>query len=193
MQLTLDETSLSSLDALGGIDALCAFVGQEDRPLKGLAGYADWRMCGYFSSILRRNVFSGSHLDCLLYPVSFGLKVKRTFLFGMGGLTTVTPETLRPLLQYAMDVLRKADCQSCAMEIPGITEATAAQLFPVFVDVCLKGFHGGEMILLANDVSVLSRALQKSGKALRDIDNLCIDDRTQAVNRLKKLSIKPHC
>ena len=185
MQLTLDETSLSSLDSMGGIEALCAFIGENDRPLKGLAGYADWRMCGTFSKVLRANHFTGAYGDCLLYPDGFGLRVQKTFLFGMGSIVCPDPETLRLLLQNAMSVLEKVGCRSCAIELPGLDENNAAQMVSVFVDTCLRGFHGDEIILLGDDVQVISKALQGCADAIRELD-ICLDDRTRAVGRKKK-------
>ena len=44
LRVELAELGLPALDALE-VDAIAAFVGSE-RPLQGLAGFVDWRLCG---------------------------------------------------------------------------------------------------------------------------------------------------
>ena len=187
MRLTLDETSLASLDALCGIDALCLFVAEDERPLRGLAGYADWRLGGALSNILRSRHFIGAPGDCLLFPVGHGVRVQRAFCFGLGPRQAFQPEqSLGALLQSAMAVLGKAGCRSFAMELPCVTDDGVERAGALFVEAGLGSFAGDELILLDRDPRSMSRALQKSAPALERL-RVALDDRVgQSIVDLKK-------
>ena len=60
------ELGLPALDVLD-VDALAVFVGPE-RPLQGLAGFADWRLCGALSRAIRGGLFDAAPDDALLLP-----------------------------------------------------------------------------------------------------------------------------
>jgi len=75
------DLGLSSIDALDG-DALALFVGPE-RPLQGLAGFADWRLCGLLSRAIRDQRYDPDAGEALLLPSGGRLRVPRLFCFGM--------------------------------------------------------------------------------------------------------------
>ena len=70
--------------ALGGVDALCLFVAEDDRPLPSTAGYVDWRLCGALSRVLKAGFFTGAKDDWLLLPSDGKLAVPRIFVVGLG-------------------------------------------------------------------------------------------------------------
>ena len=53
-------SGLDSLDALTGIEAVCCFVVEDERPLSGAPGFLDWRLCGSLSRILHEGRFVGA-------------------------------------------------------------------------------------------------------------------------------------
>ena len=185
MRLTLNDMSLASIDAISGVDALCLFIGEDERPLKGLAGYADWRMCGALSGILRSGYFAGAPGDCLLYPVVHGVSAQCVFFFGMGSRREFRQESIGEALRTAVEVLQKAGCASLALEIPGVTEANAGEVASVFIEDCISRFSGSEVILLDAEASALSQALQQSSDALKRLQ-VTLDDHSRALVRLKK-------
>ena len=66
------------------MDALCLFVGEDDRPLPGSAGYVDWRLCGALSRVLQSGFFVGARGDSLLLPTDGRFPVPRIFVIGLG-------------------------------------------------------------------------------------------------------------
>ena len=61
MNVTTHEIGFESLDGLTGVDSLCVFVSEDERPLEGVAGYLDWRLCGQLSRVLIQKFFTGEH------------------------------------------------------------------------------------------------------------------------------------
>ena len=68
MNVTRHDIQLEAVDALTEVDALCLFFPEDVRPLDGLAGYIDWRMCGALSRLLMTDFFSGAAGDTVLMP-----------------------------------------------------------------------------------------------------------------------------
>ncbi len=75
------ELGLPAIDALD-VDALAVFVGPE-RPLQGLAGYADWRLCGLLSRAIRDEWYRPESGEALLLPSGGRIAVPRIFCFGL--------------------------------------------------------------------------------------------------------------
>ncbi|MBX5484750.1 MAG: peptidase M17 [Myxococcaceae bacterium] len=132
MSVTTHDISLETLDALQGYDALCLFVGEDERPLQGTAGYVDWRMCGGLSHVLKEGFFTGAEADSLLVPTLGRFPIPRIFVIGVGASKRVNPESLGRVLARAAEVLGKVKAESVALEIPGegvVDEGTRAGAF----------------------------------------------------------------
>lgn len=191
MRLSLDEMGLPALDALHGIDALCLFIPEDERPLQGLAGFADWRLCGALSNILRSEHFVGVLGDPLLFPIFRGLSVRRSFCFGLGPKPSFQPDRmLGPLLQQAMAVLGKAGCRSFALEVPGMTDENTERLLDVFIEQGIAAFAGDEIVLIGEELKPMSRALQKSADRLRGLEVQLDDRAAQSIVGLKKNALR---
>jgi hypothetical protein len=117
--VTAHGIGMEALDALEGIDALCLFVGEDERPLRGTAGYVDWRMCGALSRVLQDGFFTGAQNDSLLLPTSGRFPVWRIFVIGMGRRHSLTPDSLGRALGKAAETLKRAQVESVALEVPG--------------------------------------------------------------------------
>ncbi|MDR0966158.1 MAG: peptidase M17 [Myxococcales bacterium] len=187
MRLSLNQTGLHALDALRGIDALCLFIAQDERPLRGLAGFFDWRLCGSLSNVLRAEHFVGALGVPMLFPIARDLPVRRAFCFGLGERSAFQPElVLGPLLRQAMSVLSKAGCRSAALELPGLTDANAERLIEIFLDEGMPAFKGDALVLLSDEPKDLSRAFQKSGERLRRLQIEIDDKAAHSLVELKK-------
>src|SRR5260370_13271572 len=84
MDLSFLPLTLQAVDRVTA-EALCLFVGEDERPLTGLAGLADWRLRGGLSRLLRAGLLKGTEGEALLTParrMPFG----KLFLFGLGPL-----------------------------------------------------------------------------------------------------------
>src|SRR5512142_3069351 len=75
------DLGLPAIDALD-VDALAIFVGPE-RPLQGLAGYADWRLCGLISRAIREGSYRPETGEALLLPSGGRVAVPRIFCLGL--------------------------------------------------------------------------------------------------------------
>ncbi len=116
--MTSFEPSLEAIDALNGIDALCVFVAEDDRPLSGAAGYLDWRMCGALSRVLLQGFFKGDRGEQLLMPTSGGVSTVKLFAVGAGNSKALDASTLGLLLESSALMLKKAGVTSVAISLP---------------------------------------------------------------------------
>ncbi len=98
-------SGLDALDGLSGIEALCCFVVEDERPLSGATGYLDWRLCGGLSKILGSGFFVGAPGDKLLVPTDARIPAKRVFAMGLGKLNAVTALGLEHALTQAAAML----------------------------------------------------------------------------------------
>ncbi|MGA9526166.1 MAG: M17 family peptidase N-terminal domain-containing protein [Myxococcaceae bacterium] len=117
--MTSHEISLEALDALGDVDALCLFVAEEDRPLRGTAGFVDWRLCGALSRVLLEGFFHGAEGESLLLPAGGRLPMKRIFVVGIGSRRKLDAAALGRLLSNTSEMLQRAKVPSVAIELPG--------------------------------------------------------------------------
>ncbi|HEY1101608.1 MAG TPA: hypothetical protein VGF99_21900 [Myxococcota bacterium] len=79
----LVEPSLSALDQLDA-DAILIGLCSDVRPLGGLLGFIDWRLCGRVSTMVERGAITGVDGEKVLFPTQGRLKVPRLFLYGWG-------------------------------------------------------------------------------------------------------------
>lgn len=95
LRLRVHELNLHGIDTLPASDLLL-FIRPQDRPLQGLAGLVDWRLCGGLSRILRRGLFEGRAGESLLTITKRRLPARRLFLYGLGseGESEALPQAL---------------------------------------------------------------------------------------------------
>ncbi len=118
-------SGLDALDALTGIEALCCFVVEDERPLSGATGYLDWRLCGGLSKILGSGFFVGAPGDKLLLPTDARVSAQKVFAIGLGKLESVTSLGLENALTQAASMLSKAKVDSVALSFPALPRAVA--------------------------------------------------------------------
>jgi hypothetical protein len=147
MSLSTHEIGLDALDGLSKVDAICLFVAEDERPLRGTAGFVDWRLCGELSRVLQKGFFTGVQNDWLLVPSRGRLPAPRIFVGGIGRAKQLTPLTLGAALESAARTLAKARSAGVAIEVPGAgaldEQARAAALTNGF----LPGFSGHVAVL----------------------------------------------
>jgi len=100
-------------------DALCVTVFDDERPLRGVAGLVDWRLCGRLSRLLINKKASGGAGESMMLPASRRLPMARIFWFGLGPSKGYSEERMRRDLAWMGDVLTKASVGECAMQLPG--------------------------------------------------------------------------
>ena len=105
VRIEVAELGLPALDALD-VDALLVFVGPE-RPLQGLAGFADWRLCGALSRAMRSGLFAAAPGEALLLPSGGRLRPARVFCFGLPAVP-VAAASYPAVVRSACQALRRA-------------------------------------------------------------------------------------
>ncbi|HZZ86044.1 MAG TPA: M17 family peptidase N-terminal domain-containing protein [Anaeromyxobacteraceae bacterium] len=163
LRLELAELGLPALDALR-VDALAVFVGPE-RPLQGLAGYADWRLCGALSRAIRAGHFDGGYGEALLIPSAGRLPVDRIFCFGLGEAPLDVERYGKALLDEC-GAMQRARSEAFATSLPpcpseGEGAIPAARLW---LEACAR-FQGRRLVLLG-DSRALARDLGAAKQAL---------------------------
>ncbi|AGC46499.1 cytosol aminopeptidase [Myxococcus stipitatus DSM 14675] len=149
-QTTTHDIGMEGLDSLSGVDALCLFVAEDDRPLPATAGYVDWRLCGALSRVLKGGFFSGSKDDWLLLPSDGKLGVPRIFVVGLGRRSQLDASGLSEALASAGKVLSRARMESVALEIPAGGALDDAARAEGFQRGFTPAFKGGRVALLVD-------------------------------------------
>lgn len=150
MSVTAYEIGFEGLDTLAGVDALCLFVAEDDRPLPGTAGYVDWRLCGALSRVLKAKFFTGAKDDWLLLPSEGRLPFPRIFVVGLGRRADLSRESLGQVLASAAKVLGKAKADSVALELPSGAQVDEAAQAAALQQHFLPGFKGKHVAILAD-------------------------------------------
>ncbi len=118
-------SGLDALDAMTGIEAVCCFVVEDERPLSGAAGFLDWRLCGALSKILGSGFFVGAPGDKLLVPTDSRVPARKIFAVGLGRSNAVTALGLEHALTQAAAMLSKANVDSVALAFPALPKPVA--------------------------------------------------------------------
>lgn len=150
IQVSAHDVGLEALDSLQGLEALCLFVGEDERPLEGLAGYVDWRLGGALSRLLRQGFFAGKADDKLLLPAEGRLPMERVFVVGVGRAHGLDPMHLGEVLLAAGEMLSKARIGSVALPIPAGDHLEEATRAAAFTGKFLPAFLGQRVAVMAD-------------------------------------------
>jgi len=100
-------------------DCLVLPVFRDDRPLRGAAGLADWRLCGKLSRLIRTQKATAEPRETLLLPPGRRLRFQRILWFGLGDAKGYNDDRFRRDLAWILDVVTKAGAKDWAMQAPG--------------------------------------------------------------------------
>jgi hypothetical protein len=157
LRLVPSDLSLAVLDALE-VDSIAAFVGPE-RPLQGLAGLLDWRLCGAVSRAILEGTFTPERGEVLLLPSGGRLPTPRIFCFGLAG----DASSAELVARRACDVLARAGARSVALALPPGT--AGASLARALIEAGVKG--GFSCHVLLGDGRAIARELEAAVRELR--------------------------
>jgi hypothetical protein len=118
MPITLLPLDLSRWDETDR-DALLLSTFIDERPLRGAAGLADWRLCGRLSKLIKSEKQSGLRGETMLLPPGRRLRFKRVMWFGLGGSPGYPDERFKSDIGWMLDVAGKAGVTELAMQAPG--------------------------------------------------------------------------
>jgi hypothetical protein len=100
-------------------DCLVLPVFKDDRPLRGAAGLADWRLCGRLSRLVKSNRATAEAGETLLLPPGRRLPFARVMWFGLGDAKGYSDERFRKDLAWILGVIAKANITDWAFQAPG--------------------------------------------------------------------------
>ena len=118
----------------GGDLVLSAFA--DERPLRGAAGLADWRLCGRLSALLKRQRFTGTGGETLMIPPGRRLPFSRILVFGLGERRGYSEKRYVEDVRWIRDVLAKAGASRYAVQPPGRATGliAARQALQIWID-----------------------------------------------------------
>jgi hypothetical protein len=100
-------------------DCLVLPVFKDDRPLRGAAGLADWRLCGRLSRLISSSRATSEHGETMLLPPGRRLRFNRLMWFGLGDAKGYTDDRFRQDLAWILGVVKKAGVADWALQLPG--------------------------------------------------------------------------
>ncbi|MGE0550352.1 MAG: M17 family peptidase N-terminal domain-containing protein [Kofleriaceae bacterium] len=100
-------------------DCLVVTVFKDDRPLRGAAGLADWRMCGRLSKLLKGSRASGEAGEAMMLPSGKRLGFAKVMWFGLGDSKGYSDERFKRDLAWIVEVVEKAQVADWAIQPPG--------------------------------------------------------------------------
>ncbi len=191
-RLEIVDLGLPGLDALD-VDAIAVFVGPE-RPLQGLAGYVDWRLCGALSRAIRGGLFGAERGEALLLPSAGRLSPELIFCFGLGE-APLTSELYAAACNKTCMALARAGSASFATSLPALQanvdgSAVSARLW---LDAC-AGFPGKRIVLLGEIRSLqrdLAAAKHAMGQAAEGVEIVAPQARVEMPHRGPPLPSRP--
>lgn len=89
-------------DAPSDLLVLTAFA--DERPLEGLAGLVDWRLCGALSAWRAGGFSTGELGERILYPTSHRLSHTRLLFLGLGGRTEYRSDRAIAVVDEVLEV-----------------------------------------------------------------------------------------
>lgn len=118
MQLRFAPPNLQALDREhGGTLVVCAF--DEERPLKGLAGRVDWRLCGRLSKLIDAGNIDAAFGATLLCPINGRLPFERLMFVGLGSVADYGKKRYSEACHIIAWKLARMGETDFAMSLPG--------------------------------------------------------------------------
>jgi Cytosol aminopeptidase family, N-terminal domain len=100
-------------------DALLLPFFADERPLRGAAGLADWRLCGRLSRLLRAGRAGGERGETVMLPPGRRLRFQRLILFGLGESKGYDDDRFRKDVRRIRAVADRAGVTDFAIQAPG--------------------------------------------------------------------------
>ena len=106
----LDETSA---------EVVACGVYRDARPLTGLAGLVDWRLCGKLSRLAKEGFLLGEVGEVLALPVRPRLPFDKLLVAGLGPRASFGDATFKKVTSRMIDAIAGLHAKKAIMELPG--------------------------------------------------------------------------
>jgi Cytosol aminopeptidase family, N-terminal domain len=168
--LSLEVGDTESLARVGADVAVAGFF-RDQRPLRGGAGLADWRLCGFVSRLLAAEHAAGEIGDAVLTTTHGRLRAPRLLLIGLGARQRHGADAHRIAVERAVARLLDLGAGSAALDLPapaegslegiaeGIVEGACAALDPRAARLLLR------VVASAGNAGRLRSALEAAAAA----------------------------
>jgi hypothetical protein len=112
----LTEPTLANVDGLS-CDSIVVGVFSDVRPLAGLLGMIDWRLCGRLSRLFEQGVVTGDDGERVLIPTLGRVPAPRLFLYGWGPQASANQKASERV-SAMINMVDKASAPSVAFGFP---------------------------------------------------------------------------
>ena len=99
-------------------DVAVVFFFESDRPLRGGAGRADWRLCGQISRLILSGKLTGAAGEAVLIPTGGGLAAPLLVGLGLGPCNRFDTDACEALGREAVDRARRLSARTVALPLP---------------------------------------------------------------------------
>ncbi len=114
------------LERIQGAEAVALGVFEDERPLKGMAGFVDWRLHGLISRLLLEQRVEGALLEGCLIPTRGKLPMDKVFLFGLGSLDKLSVQVFQRVAHQVVQTMVKAGVNHFALSLWDLTRGRVA-------------------------------------------------------------------
>jgi len=140
----------------------------DEWPVRGIAGLADWRLCGLISRMLEQGRCRGELGEAILVPTGGRLRVPRVLLLGLGERRAFRERQLSLVKSLTTDLVRRAQLlgvQTLALGAPGVAPFDFPRHVPAVLGGVLEALQGAtlglrlRLMLPVTEVGRVGRAL----------------------------------
>ncbi|HEX3698784.1 MAG TPA: M17 family peptidase N-terminal domain-containing protein [Polyangia bacterium] len=124
MQIGFLPVELARWDQAKPSELLTVGFWSDVRPLRGVPGLLDWRLCGKLSAWMASGKVAGTDGEQTLFPSGGRLPWKLVLVAGLGRRADFTEKKFRAVVHRIVKTMRGLGLQRAAMALPGRGEST---------------------------------------------------------------------
>ncbi len=118
MEVGYVANELAALDG-SGADVIACGLFEDERPMRGLAAVADFRLAGRLSAYLRRGELTGVMGEAFLFPPRPRLSAEKLVVFGWGPSTGLDEAACERAIRRIVIALVGLGAKRTVLELPG--------------------------------------------------------------------------
>lgn len=139
----------------------CAILSfyEDERPLKGMTGLVDWRLCGSLSRFILDGNIDGHFGEILMFPErKWKLQADRVLLIGLGPKSQFSFETYSVTIRRILDSIFKLNINDFVLELPGLigTDLDISLAATRFVEALAIRYREEQSLLAKLSVTIMA-------------------------------------